>query len=235
MSAAALQDAFAYLASDLFPWVAFLHHVLFGCALGAVLSGNRKPAFTLLTLSFASMCFSVVAAAGDDHIEQTWISALFMVLMFCLLFEVWRGETVWSKGARRPVWVRRIAFAGIAWAWVYPAYLRSWWLAPVMAPLGVLPSPTLLALLSCLLLAFPNTSRLVHWAAAFLGILFASLGVFYLWNWSDIPLLLIASITMRELIQSARAAGGVFADDDPPGSSPGPPAPQVRKERIYKL
>lgn len=225
---------FRYLASEMFPWVAVLHHLLFASAVGAILSGNRRPGVRLLTLAFASMAFTVFYSVPADG-ELVLVSVVFLTLMFCLLYDAARPVTVWSAGSGRPAWLRRVAWFCVAWGFCYPAYFRPLWLAPVAAPLGVLPAPALLALLGMLTLAFPQTNRLVHWAAALAGVVFTLFGLFYLRNLFDLPLAIITFLALRDLRAAVRQAGGITEDDLPPGERPRPAPGRARKDAVWRL
>ncbi len=229
----AIQGGYSYIATVLHPWLAFLHHIGFGVALGLVFSGNRKPGYRLMTLVLASMAFSVIYGAQNRGL--TFVSVGFFVLLVCLLHEAWRPQTDWRIHRSRPRWMRRLGIFALVWAWCYPAYFKPLWMLPVAAPLGVLPGPTLLALLALLMLAFPQTNRLLHWAAVIAAVLYGGLGVVWLWNWVDLPLLVIAGISLRELIHSVRESGGIFEDDLPPSEKPKPVPEGAKTERVWKL
>jgi hypothetical protein len=219
--------------ADLFWVLAVLHHLLFGAVLGLVLQGNRQPGRTLMTLSFASMSFSVFYVGLSA--ELTFVAIAFLVLLFCLIYDSVHPLTDWGKGNHHPLWFRRVAWAMLLWAWFYPKHLPAWWAAPIASPLGVLPGPTLLALLAMLGLAFPQSNRLVHWAAAGLGLLWGLFSVIAPGGWMDFPLLIVAAYTTWKLWKSVQAAGGIAEDDWTPSEQPHPPERKIKSNPTWKI
>lgn len=222
-----------YYQADLFWGLAVLHHLLFGAVLGLILQGNRNPGRSLMTLSFASMAFSVfyVSLSG----ELTFAAVAFLVLLCCLIYDGVRPLTEWSLGKHHPLVFRRTFWVLLLWAWLYPKHLPAWWAAPMASPLGVLPSPTLLALLAMLGLAFPQSNRLVHWAAAGLGVLWGLYSLIGMGLWVDLPLVGLAGYSLWILAKSVKAAGGVAEDDWTPNEQPRPSASKTKSDQVWKI
>lgn len=218
--------------ASLFSFQAVMFHILFGSVLWVVFGGNRKPGWTLLSLTFTSMAFSVLYAAGTKGLSLTVIA--FLVLFFCAAYDVVQPLTHWGNGKDRPLWTRRLAYLGLAWAWLYPHHVSLWtcWIA---SPLGVLPSPTLLALLSLLWLAYPQTNRLLHWAAAILGLLYGLFGVLVLHVYSDLLLLAVAGVSLWDLKRAIQEAGGVLEEDLTPEERPKKASEQTKKDQVWRI
>lgn len=222
-----------YYQADIFWGLAILHHLLFGAVLGLIVQGNRRPGRALTTLSFASMAFSVFYVSLSA--ELTFPAVAFLVLLFCLIYDSAHPLTDWSMGRHHPPWFRKTVWVLVAWAWVYPKYLPAWWAAPIASPLGVLPSPTLLAFLAMLGLAFPQSNRLVHWAAASVGLIWGLYCVIGMGVWMDLPLVLLAAHGIWVLWRSVRAAGGIAEDDWTPSENPAPIASKTKSNRVWKI
>ncbi len=232
MSAAALHNEYNSLAEYLYGPVALCAHILFGTVLYLIFTGNRRPGLRLMSLAFAAMAFSVFWVAGYPRFMVTEVA--FLVLAFCAGYDVARPLTNWGLGKERPLWIRRTAYFALVWAWIYPQHV-AWWKIPFASPLGVLPSPTLLAMVAMLWLAFPQTNRLLHWAAAGLGVLYGLFGIVFVHIPSDILLLAVSGLSISELIQSARKAGGLLEDDLTPKERQGAFSEQTKKDQVWRI
>ena len=232
MSAAAIHNEYNSIANLIYFPSAVAAHILFGTVLYLLYTGNKRPGLRLMSLTFAAMSFSVFWVAGYPRFAFTEVA--FLVLFLCSVYELLRPLTAWGLGKGRPLWVRRVGYLALAWAWIYPHHI-PWWAAVFGAPLGVLPSPTLLALVAMLWLAFPQTNRLLHWAAAGLGILYGLFGVVFVHIPSDIILVAVSGLSMRELIQSSRKAGGFLEEDLTPREQPQSFSKQTKKDQVWRI
>lgn len=218
--------------AGIFFFQAVLFHILFGAVLYLVWNGNRKPGWRLMSLAFASMAFTVLYAALSEGLYFTGVA--FIVLMICAAHDVAQPLTAWGPGNDRPLWVRRVAVLALIWAWIYPHHV-VWWKTVFGSPLGVLPSPTLFALLALLWLAFPQTNRLLHWAATILGLFYGLYGLVILHVVSDVVLLALAGIALRDLLRSVRESGGLFEEDLTPQEKPKPATERAKKDQVWRL
>lgn len=223
-------------AADLFQLASVLHHVTLALFAAVIASGNRKPGYQLLSLGFAGMCFSGFIAAQE--FELPLLSIGWIVLMLCLLADAVKPLTAWTfggKSARKPGADAWIGWTSIVLGVVYPVYVKPVWLAPLAAPIGVVPTPTLLVLLGCLWLAWPQTNRLVHWAAVIFAVAAGGAHLVIASAWIDLALLGIALGSGWRLTQSVKQSGGVFEDDLTPAEKGRKPAPKTKRETVYKL
>lgn len=219
--------------ADMFIPLAIVHRLTFALTAAVVLRGNRNPGRRLLSLAFASMAFSVFYTMQSA--DFLLLAAGFFVLVCCLLYDAYQPMTAWGPGAHLSSWARKLAWVILAWAVCDPRYSRPAWLSPLISPFGVLPGPALLALLAMLWLAFPQTNRLVHWAAALLGLLTAIRELWLFRSFFDIPLLAFSGLTLYGLSRAVHQSGGATEDDLTPQERIRPSQADAQKDRVWKI
>lgn len=156
--------------------LAIVWHVALGTAAVAVVAGWRPTARQLtarVALLLASVAFVSLAAGNPFN------AIVFGVLASTAAREVRSARTEAVARSASPLAAAGLALA--AFGWVYPHFLNAdhWSAYLYQAPLGLIPCPTLSAAIGITMLQaspVPRTSR----ALAFAGLLYGSIGVFYL-------------------------------------------------------
>lgn len=228
-----MNEVYLRLAS-LFAPLAVMHRFSLALAIALVFRGGRVTGARIMSMVFASMAFSVFYAQQSVDVMLT--AAVFFVLMLCLFFDAYQPLTAWGKGKHLAQWARITAWALFAWALCDPRYTRPYWISPLTSPLGILPGPTLLALLAMLWLAFPQTNRLVHWAAALAGVLTSIRELVVFKSFFDVPLLIFSFVTIYGLLRSVRQSGGALEDDlSPKERYRAPSRADAEKNKVWKI
>jgi hypothetical protein len=155
-------------------------------AIIALLTGwapSNRLAGILLAMPLASV--SLFAWAAGNPFNGTVFAGLALALMWVARFgdgrPASRGERTW----------RIMGVTMLALGWVYPHFLveRSTLYYAFAAPLGLIPCPTLSAVIGLALLGKGLRNRAWSWTLAGAGIFYAIFGVIRLGVWLDLPLL----------------------------------------------
>jgi len=181
--------------------VAVVWHALLAAALVAVAGGHRiskRWAAALLAAPIASV--SAVAA----HYQNPFNASVFASVAVALALLAHRAPK--SRTATGAPWQSAIGVAMIAFGWLYPHFLRGGALAHVIgAPLGVIPCPTLAAVIGLALLADALDDRAWSWTLAAVSALYALYGALRLGVWIDLALLFGALALMVRASQKRGA------------------------------
>ena len=191
--------------------VAVAWHVALAVALAAIFSGwrpsNRHTGY-VLAASFLSV--SAAAWVGGNPFNGSVFAALFIILL-------WLGKRLSEKPVplARPI----VAVPGamlIAFGSGYPHFLEtdSWIAYTYAAPLGLLPCPTLSAVIGATLLFGLLGSAAWSIALIIAGLLYGTVGVFVLGMELDYVLLvgtlaLLCVLTSSSLSSESRQASSI--------------------------
>lgn len=131
-------------------WFSNVWHVVVVVSVAALLAGfrpGRRTAAASLSVPLASV--SIVAVVFENAFNGATFAVLAVVLAG-LAFDASRASV--ALGAR---WAVALGGLLIAFGWVYPHFLEDgpWWAYLYRAPLGVIPCPTLSAVVGVALIA----------------------------------------------------------------------------------
>lgn len=189
--------------------LAIAWHIFLGTSILSVLAGWRPPARRLGQLLLAPLASVAVLAFLSGN---PFNGILFVVLTLTLIRATTRFLDARAQLAS-PAWVAAGA-AFIVFGWAYPHFLPtdSWTAYLYAAPFGILPCPTLTAVIG-VTLAFRNLhSR--PWSAplAVAGLWYGTIGVFALGVALDFVLLLASAMLAVAAWRDAGALRSVRAD-----------------------
>ena len=167
--------------------VAILWHIAFAIGivvLGAGFRPSRRSSALLAVLPF----LSVAAAAWLSG--NPFNAGAFLLLAVALSIVAARLPVEPMQTARGPL--RASGAMMLAYGWIYPHFLEagSWWAYLYASPLGLIPCPTLSAVIGVTLIACGFGSRPWSWILAGAGVLYALFGVLRLGVWLDLGLLM---------------------------------------------
>jgi len=100
----------------------------------------------------------------------------------------------------KPIYNIIIAIIGGAVGFYYPYFVDSYWRAIWESPLGFIPSPTLLVVLSVFLLTIPRTNRVWHWFLVATGLFYSIVNIIYLKIYLDYILLALSLYSFNVLV-----------------------------------
>ena len=170
--------------------VAALWHLVFAAALVGVASGWRptnRRAGMLLALPLAT----VSAFAWNAHNPFNGVAFALLAVTLTGEAAVFGNPSAVCAGAR---WSRCVGVATIAFGWFYPHFLGDRPLAAYAfaAPLGLIPCPTLSAVIGCALCGDALRNRAWSSTLACVAAFYALFGVLRLGVWIDVVLLVCA-------------------------------------------
>jgi hypothetical protein len=180
---------------------AILWHVILAGVVVAILAGWR-PTKKLGALAVAVPLLSVaVLAMSAGNIFNAVVFFAFAALLALLALGLPLAGT-----APAPVWARVVGGTMIAFGWVYPHFLEG---ASALryiyaAPVGLIPCPTLSALVGFTLVANGFSSRAFPLTLGFLGLFYGAFGAFRLGVTIDIVLLTGSVVLMAFALRSNR-------------------------------
>lgn len=178
---------------------AILWHVILAGVVVAILAGWR-PTKKLGALAVAVPLLSVaVLAMAAGNIFNAVVFFSFAALLALLGLSLPLGGT-----APAPIWARVVGGTMIAFGWVYPHFLEGASALKYLyaAPVGLIPCPTLSALVGLTLLASGFSSRAFPLALGFLGLFYGALGAFRLGVTIDIVMLTGSVVLMAMALRS---------------------------------
>jgi hypothetical protein len=194
-------DGLTAIANENLP-LAYAWHVFFGTLIVALIAGWRpaqRIAALLVVLPLASV--SLVSVRGGNPFNAAVFGLVFITLV---------AISLTLPRARIQIARRWIAAGGavfVVFGWMYPHFVRadSWLTFTYAAPLGLVPCPTLAAVLG--LSAILQLYRLRLWNAtvAITGVVYGMIGVFRLGVGLDYGLL-AAVVFVLFLPRTSRAA-----------------------------
>lgn len=197
--------------------LAIVWHAVLGALLFDVAGGwrpSRREAGFVLSMPLVSVSFA------------SWIEASFFnAAVFAALAVALAAVAALPGGSERvspgAPWSRVLGAAMIALGWAYPHFLRGSALHYLYAaPLGLIPCPTLAALVGIGLLSDGLHSHSWSWIVGTVAAAYAVFGAVRLGVWIDLPLLLGAGALV--FVGSGRRKGaripGAGANELPPGS-----------------
>jgi len=183
-------DGLTRIANDGAAFATAWHAVLVAVVV-ALLAGWR-PSNRWAGSWLAAPLASVSAFAWRAH--NPFNGAVFAVLALVLVGLAALGSAEPVSGSGRAV--RAAGMALVAFGWVYPHFLvgRPWSDYAFAAPLGLIPCPTLSAVIGLSIVGRGLGNRAWCWALAAAGAFYAVFGVARLGVWLDVPLLLGAIV-----------------------------------------
>jgi hypothetical protein len=166
--------------------MAIAWHVVLAAVVAAVLAGwrpVRKPAGTAMAVPLLSVA-SLAWVYGNPF------NAIVFLLFAVLLAALGSGLPA-GRVTPAPAWARIVGASLVAFGWVYPHFLAGgpWWKYLYAAPTGLIPCPTLSALVGLTFLAGGFSSRAFPLTLGFLGLFYGAFGAFRLGVTIDIVLL----------------------------------------------
>ena len=136
---------------------------------------------------------------------SAWLHAnLFNGIVFALLavvgiYELFARKMELSLQGR-PKYNIIIAIVGGLAGFYYPHFVGSYLSALWSSPLGFIPCPTLLVVLSFFLVAMPQTNRVWHWLLVLAGFFYSIIGIVYLKVYLDYILLGLSLYSLNVLV-----------------------------------
>jgi hypothetical protein len=167
--------------------LAVVWHVAIGALVAAVMIGagpSVRLVGTMLAAALASV--SALAAAAGNPFNTIVIGGLALAL----LIAAWRAPRHQVRVS--PYTLERVTGTVLlAFGWAYPHFLDAsgWWEFLYAAPMGLLPCPTLAALIGVTLLVTGPRSRTWTIPLAAAAVLYGLVGVVVLGVWIDVVLL----------------------------------------------
>ena len=168
---------------------AFIWHVLVLLGLGALWTGRWLPSRRLAGMFAALPLVSaaVLAAVSGNPFNGAVVGATAATLLILAL------RLSLQPVERAPALPAAFGVAAVAYALLYPHFVPGGWVfAVLMAPVGVLPCPSLALVLGVALLARGFGSRAGSLVAAGVAVFYAMFGMFRLGVWLDAGLLAAA-------------------------------------------
>ncbi|OGS43279.1 MAG: hypothetical protein A2539_08965 [Elusimicrobia bacterium RIFOXYD2_FULL_34_15] len=147
-----------------------------------ILKPNRTFTKTF-SLYFAITSLAVCGAM--NQIKQYVFAIIFFLLSLVFLYDTIKGKSVYIFQPKR-FWIFIFLIIGF---W-YPIYTKN----PFLSPYGLLPQPTLLVILSVMLLSKRKISRISSISVLIIGSFFGIYGFFYLKSTYDLFLMILVPI-----------------------------------------
>lgn len=182
--------------------VAAVWHAVLSVVLVAVVSGLSRPSKRTGAAALALLPASVSLFAWLEGSPFNGVVFAVATLVLCALALRLPNDPL----ERAPSWALAAGGLAFAYAWVYPHFLDDYpfFIYVAASPLGLVPCPTLSALLAFALLANGFGSRAWSIAASVLGVAYAAFGILKLGVALDVGLLL-AAIALAALAAMPRA------------------------------
>jgi hypothetical protein len=198
--------------------VAIGWHVFFGALLLPVLAGWRPSnRYAGYLLAAPLLSVSALAWASGNPFNGT----IFSALAFLLLLAAHRFSNEPVRLSSSPFLVPGALL--VAFGWSYPHFLKTdhWTAYAYAAPLGIVPCPTLSALIGVTLIFGLFRSRVWATTLAAAGLLYAAIGVFRLGVLLDYGLLAGATVLAAALRRSSITRRSVRVQGDERKQLPG--------------
>jgi hypothetical protein len=191
--------------------LAILWHLVIAIALVMLATRRVRPSQRVAAVLLVLPLLSVAGLAWMNGNPFNGLAFSVAAIVLTVL-----GARLPSEPVRLgPRWAVGLGALTLAYAWVYPHFLDgSPWLYTIGSPLGLVPCPTMSAVVGFGLLAGGFDSRSWSFVAAGVGVFYALFGMLRLGVWLDAGLL-VASTGLAAL-----AIRDVFARRSAPGHSP---------------
>lgn len=174
--------------------LAIVWHIILAAAVIAIVAGWRpSKRLGAVLLSLPLLCVSVMAWMYGNPFNGT----VFLLLAAALAAIGMRIPK--TRVERPPIWAWGAGVIMVAFGWVYPHFLGAgpWWRYLFQAPTGLIPCPTLSAVIGLALLGKGFSARGWSFALGFLGVFYALFGAFRLGVTIDLALLVGALALLR--------------------------------------
>jgi hypothetical protein len=190
----------SHIANEFLP-LAVAWHIVVATAVVALVWGRWRPG---RRVAGALLALPLVSASAAAWMTGNPFNGVVLLVVAAALSVAAARQS--PRPVRRgPDWAVVAGSAAIVFAWAYPHFLSTHgaWVYLLAAPLGLVPCPTLSAVLGFGLLAAGFGSRAWSLTAALAGAFYSLFGMFRLGVWLDAGLLL-ASIAMFVFVLRSR-------------------------------